>query len=53
MIAHIAGKVAEKFADCITLPIYKGLYDVINQYFDSISLEDIITKQVSNFTYNI
>lgn len=43
----------EKCADCITLPIYKGLYDVINQYFDNISLEDIITKQVSNFTYNI
>lgn len=40
-------------ADCITLPIYQGLYDVINKYFESITLEDIISRQVADFTYNI
>ena len=34
----------EKCNDCITLPIYEGLYDVINKYFDSITLEDIINR---------
>ena len=43
----------EKCNDCITLPIYKGLYDVVIKYFDSITLEDIITKSISDFTYNI
>ena len=43
----------EKCTDCVTLPIYEGLYDVIIQYFDSITLEDIINRQVSEFTYNI
>lgn len=42
----------EKCADCITLPIYQGLYDVVNQYFESITLEAIIKKQVGNFTYH-
>ncbi len=43
----------DKCSDCVTLPIYKGLYDVINQYLDSISLEDIVTKQANDFNYNI
>lgn len=43
----------EKCADCITLPIYQGLYDVVNKYFESITLEDIITRNISEFTYNI
>lgn len=43
----------EKCGECITLPIYQGLYDVVNKYFESITLEDIITRQVTNFTYNI
>lgn len=43
----------EKCSECITLPIYQGLYDVINKYFDSITLEDIITRQISDFSYNI
>lgn len=43
----------EKCAECITLPIYQGLYDVVNKYFESITLEDIITRQITNFTYNI
>lgn len=43
----------EKCAECVTLPIYQGLYDVVIKYFESITLEDIITRQVANFTYNI
>lgn len=43
----------EKCSDCITLPIYEGLYKVIIQYFESITLEDILNKSVSDFTYNI
>ena len=43
----------EKCGECITLPIYQGLYDVVISYFDSITLEDIINRQVADFTYNI
>ena len=43
----------KKCEDCITLPIYEGLYDVVTKYFDSITLEDIINRQVSEFTYTI
>lgn len=43
----------EKCSVCMTLPIYEGLYDVINNYLSGITLEDIITRQVSEFTYNI
>lgn len=43
----------EKCGECVTLPIYKGLYDVVIKYFESITLEDIITGQSSDFTYNI
>lgn len=43
----------EKCEDCVTLPIYQGLYDVVIKYFEGITLEDIINRQVSDFTYNI
>ncbi|MCQ2538071.1 MAG: Rrf2 family transcriptional regulator [Lachnospiraceae bacterium] len=43
----------EKCEECITLPIYRGLYEVVNKYFESITLEDIITRQIADFTYNI
>lgn len=43
----------EKCSDCLTLPIYSGLYDVVNKYFESITLEDIISRQISEFTYTI
>ncbi len=32
-------------ADCPTLPVWQGLYRVINQYLDSISLQDILDQQ--------
>ena len=30
---------------CITLPIWQGLHNVINEYLDSITLQDIIDRQ--------
>lgn len=43
----------ESCSDCITLPIYEGLYEVIIKYFESITLEDIINRQVQGFNYSI
>ena len=31
-------------ADCITLDFWRGLYKVINDYVDSVTLEDLITR---------
>ena len=38
--------------NCITLPIYKGLYDVMIKYLDSITLQDIIDSK-SSYQYYI
>lgn len=35
----------EKSADCITLPLWKGLYKVINDYLDSVTLQDLLDNQ--------
>lgn len=35
----------ERSADCPVLPIWKGLYQVINEYLDSITLQDILDQQ--------
>lgn len=45
----------DRAEDCITLPIWKGLYKVISEYLDSITLQDIIDKNsdVSSFDYII
>lgn len=32
----------DRSEDCLTLPIWKGLYKVITEYLDSITLQDII-----------
>lgn len=37
----------EKCDECITLPIYQGLYDKVLEYFDGITLEDIIKKNAA------
>ncbi len=31
--------------DCVTLPIWKGLYKVITDYLDNITLQDILDNQ--------
>lgn len=45
----------DRAENCITLPIWKGLYKVISEYLDSITLQDIVDKNsdVSNFDYII
>ncbi|MCM1090255.1 MAG: Rrf2 family transcriptional regulator [Butyrivibrio sp.] len=37
--------VCERCADCLTLPVYQGLYEVITQYFSGISLQSILDGQ--------
>ncbi|MBO4897288.1 MAG: Rrf2 family transcriptional regulator [Clostridia bacterium] len=40
-----AENTCERSADCITLPLWKGLYKVINEYLDGITLQDIIDSR--------
>ena len=35
----------ERNADCITLPIWQGLYRTITEYLDGITLQDILRQQ--------
>lgn len=32
-------------ADCITLGFWRGLYDVVNQYVDSVTLEELVNQE--------
>ncbi len=34
-------------ADCATLPVWRGLNKVINEYLDSITLQDILDQQAA------
>lgn len=44
----------ERCNDCITLPLWEGLYKVITEYLDNVTLQDLLDKQRSRFTdYNI
>lgn len=31
--------------DCITLPVWEGLFQVVNEYLDGITLQDILDRQ--------
>ncbi|NLK84958.1 MAG: Rrf2 family transcriptional regulator [Aeromonadales bacterium] len=31
--------------ECVTLPVWEGLYKVVTEYLDSITLEDLVTRQ--------
>ncbi len=42
----------ERCADCLTLPIYQGLYQLINDYLNGITLQAVIEKQPA-CEYNI
>lgn len=35
----------ERSIDCLMLPVWKGLYDIITQYLDGITLQDILDQQ--------
>ena len=37
----------ERSGYCLTLPMWKGLYDVICEYLDNITLQDILDQQVN------
>lgn len=41
--------VCERSAECATLPIWKGLSKVINEYLDSITLQDILEQQQARY----
>lgn len=34
--------------DCLTLPVWEGLYDVVTEYLDGITLQDIIDKNAAS-----
>ena len=36
---------------CATLPVWQGLNKVINEYLDSITLQDIIDRQTEMYSY--
>ncbi|MCH5201481.1 MAG: Rrf2 family transcriptional regulator [Oscillospiraceae bacterium] len=35
----------ERSGECATLPVWQGLYRVINEYLDGITLQDILDRQ--------
>ena len=35
----------KRSADCAVLPMWRGLYKVINEYLDSVTLQDILDQQ--------
>lgn len=37
-------------SDCATLPVWQGLYQVINEYLDGITLQDILDQQRERYT---
>lgn len=39
-------------AFCPTLPVWQGLYQVINEYLDGITLQDILDQQQERYTNN-
>lgn len=43
----------ENYEGCITLPIYQGLYKVITDYLDGITLQDVIDSLPSSCEYYI
>lgn len=38
----------ERAADCMTLPVWRGLYKVINDYLDGITLRDLLDRSREN-----
>lgn len=40
----------DRSGECPTLPVWQGLYSVINEYLDSITLQDILDQQRERYT---
>lgn len=45
--------ICEKCGSCLTLPVYEGLYHVILDYLDSMTLQDVIDKHPDSCEYYI
>lgn len=45
--------ICERANECETLYVWQGLYDVINEYLDSITVQDIIDKSTNDFDFVI
>ena len=42
----------ERSAECPTLPVWQGIYKVINEYLDSVTLQDILNQQKERASNN-
>ena len=42
----------ERSADCLTYPLWKGLYEVVTDYLDNITLRDLIDRQKNGYSNN-
>ena len=42
----------ERSAECPTLPVWQGLYKVINEYLDTVTLQDILNQQKERASNN-
>lgn len=40
-------------AECVTLPVWRGLYKAITDYLDGVTLQDIIDSTISGGQYTI
>ena len=40
-------------AECRTLPLWKGLNDLVNDYLDQYTIEDLMKKDYDGFDYVI
>ena len=40
----------ERAADCVTLPVWQGLYRAISEYLDGITLQDILDQQRERYS---
>lgn len=47
-----ASAACERSADCAMLPVWQGLYKVIHEYLDSITLQDIMDQQTERYTHD-
>jgi len=53
-VACLDGNAAgcDRAETCATLPIWQGLYKVINEYLDSKTLQDILDEQHERYSYD-
>ena len=42
----------ERSSECMTLPVWQGLYRVITEYLDGITLQDILDQQKERYANN-